>query len=49
MHSYQPRSCRRERLLDTVADPEFARVFFSIWLDPPTRDPQLPARPIGLR
>ena len=49
MRSYRSRSCHRERLLGTVADPEFARAFFSIWLDPRARDPKLRARLIGLR
>lgn len=31
----------RERLLGEIADAEFARRFFAIWLDPRTRAPQL--------
>lgn len=31
-----------------VADPIFARLFFSIWLDPRARDPQLRERLLGL-
>ena len=34
----------QNRLLGTVADPEFARAFFSIWLDPGTSEPQLRAQ-----
>ncbi len=32
------------RPVGEVADPEFARAFFAIWLDARTRDPQLRAR-----
>lgn len=31
-----------------IADPVFARAFFSIWLDPRARDPQLRQRLLGL-
>ena len=34
----------QDRFLDTVADPEFARAFFSIWLDPATSEPKLRAQ-----
>jgi hypothetical protein len=37
------------RLLDEVADPAFSRAFFSIWLDPRTRVPELRAALIGAR
>lgn len=37
------------RLTAMVADPEFARAFFSIWLDPKTREPKLRAALIGPR
>lgn len=30
-----------------IADPEFARAFFSIWLDPGTREPKLRAALLG--
>lgn len=36
------------RLAREVADPEFARAFFAIWLDPRARDPQLRQRLLGL-
>jgi hypothetical protein len=36
-----------ERLLDQVADVDFARAFFAIWLDPRTREPGLRATLIG--
>jgi hypothetical protein len=39
----------QERLVGSVADPEFARAFFSIWLDPRTREPALRERLIGAR
>jgi hypothetical protein len=32
-----------------IADPEFARAFFSIWLDPGTREPKLRAALLGQR
>lgn len=32
-----------------IADPEFARAFFSIWLDPKTREPKLRAALTGQR
>ncbi|AOE85502.1 chalcone isomerase family protein [Pseudomonas sp. TCU-HL1] len=31
-----------------VADPDFARAFFAIWLDPRTRNPELRRRLLGL-
>ncbi|HDS1736515.1 chalcone isomerase family protein [Pseudomonas sp. BP8] len=31
-----------------IADPDFARMFFAIWLDPHARDPQLRQRLLGL-
>lgn len=31
----------QDRFLGTVADPEFARAFFGIWLDPATSEPAL--------
>jgi hypothetical protein len=34
----------QDRFLGTVADPEFARAFFSIWLDPATSEPKLRAQ-----
>ena len=39
----------QDRLVGTIADAEFARAFFSIWLDPRTREPKLRERLIGLR
>jgi Chalcone isomerase-like len=36
------------RVTETVNDIEFARAFFSIWLDPRTREPKLRARQLGL-
>jgi len=36
-------------LLGVVADAEFGRAFFAIWLDPRTRDPSLRARLLGVR
>lgn len=36
------------RFLGTVADPEFARAFFSIWLDPDTSEPKLRAQMLRL-
>lgn len=38
-----------DRALGTIADPEFARAFFSVWLDPRTREPSLRARLMGRR
>jgi hypothetical protein len=38
----------RERLVGQIDDPEFARAFFSIWLDPRTREPRLRERLIGV-
>jgi hypothetical protein len=38
-----------DRLIGAVADPEFARAFFSIWLDPRTREPKLREQLIGVR
>ena len=35
------------RLQHEIADPEFARAFFAIWLDPRTRNPELRARLLG--
>lgn len=37
------------RLLGTVRDADFARAFFSIWLDPRTREPRLRASLLGQR
>jgi hypothetical protein len=37
----------QDRMMGSVADPEFARAFFSIWLDPRTREPKLRERLIG--
>ncbi len=37
------------RATSFVADPEFARAFFSIWLDPKTREPKLRAALLGQR
>ncbi len=37
----------QDRMVGTIADAEFARAFFSIWLDPRTRDPRLRERLIG--
>jgi hypothetical protein len=39
----------QERLAGRIDDPEFARAFFSIWLDPRTREPRLRERLIGVR
>ncbi len=39
----------QDRLAGTIADAEFARAFFSIWLDPRTREPKLRERLIGQR
>ena len=39
----------QDRPIGTIADDEFARAFFSIWLDPRTREPGLRERLIGLR
>lgn len=39
----------QDRPIGTIADSEFARAFFSIWLDPRTREPKLRERLIGLR
>lgn len=36
------------KLQHVVDDPEFARAFFSIWLDPQTRSPKLRAALLGL-
>jgi len=36
-----------DRLLGTVADPEFARAFFGIWLDEKTSQPRLRSRLLG--
>jgi hypothetical protein len=38
----------QERLVGQIDDPEFARAFFSIWLDPRTREPRLRERLIGV-
>jgi len=38
----------QDRLLGTVPDPEFARAFFSIWLDEKTSEPGLRRRMLGL-
>lgn len=35
------------RLQHEIADADFARVFFAIWLDPRTRNPELRARLLG--
>lgn len=35
------------RLTASIDDPEFARAFFSIWLDPGTREPKLRAALLG--
>jgi len=37
----------QDRALGTIDDPEFARAFFAIWLDPRTREPQLRNRLLG--
>lgn len=37
------------RLVGTIADAEFARAFFSIWLDPRTREPRLREQLTGQR
>jgi len=39
----------QDRLIGVIADPEFARAFFSIWLDPRTREPKLREQLIGVR
>ncbi len=39
----------QERSTGLVPDPEFARAFFSIWLDPRTREPKLRAALLGAR
>lgn len=36
------------KLQHVIDDPEFARAFFSIWLDPQTRSPKLRAALLGL-
>jgi hypothetical protein len=36
-----------ERLLGSVADPEFARAFFGIWLDEKTSEPKLRLKLLG--
>ncbi len=38
-----------DRPLGAIDDPEFARAFFSIWLDPRTREPKLRERLMGVR
>jgi hypothetical protein len=38
----------QDRFLGTVADPEFARAFFAIWLDPGTSEPKLRAQMLRL-
>jgi hypothetical protein len=38
----------QDRFLGTVADPEFARAFFAIWLDPGTSEPTLRAQMLRL-
>ncbi len=37
------------RLTGTIRDPDFARAFFAIWLDPRTREPELRESLIGIR
>lgn len=37
------------RLTGEIADPEFARAFFAIWLDARTRAPELRERLLGMR
>ncbi|MBC7781193.1 MAG: chalcone isomerase family protein [Proteobacteria bacterium] len=37
----------QDRPLGTIDDPQFGNAFFSIWLDPRTREPQLRARLLG--
>jgi hypothetical protein len=39
----------RDAPIGRIADPEFARAFFSIWLDERTREPKLRERLIGTR
>jgi len=39
----------QDRPVGRIADPAFARAFFSIWLDPRTREPELRQRLIGQR
>lgn len=36
-----------DRALGSIDDPAFGRAFFSIWLDPRTREPRLRARLLG--
>ena len=38
----------QDRFLGTVADPEFARAFFAIWLHPQTSEPKLRAQMLRL-
>lgn len=38
----------QDRFLGSVADPEFARAFFAIWLDPGTSEPKLRAQMLRL-
>jgi len=38
----------QDRPTGEIRDPELARAFFAIWLDPRTREPQLRARLLGL-
>lgn len=44
------KGCRfysRDRLVNEIADEEFAQAFFAIWLDPRSRDQELRARILG--
>lgn len=38
----------QDRLRGEITDPELARAFFAIWLDPRTREPRLRAQLLGL-
>lgn len=48
---YSPGAATRfyldDRALGSIDDPAFGRAFFSIWLDPRTREPRLRARLLG--
>ncbi len=39
----------QNQFIGRIADPEFGRAFFSIWLDPRTREPELRERLTGQR
>ena len=39
----------RDKLIETVPDPEFARAFFDIWLSPKSSEPRLRERLLGAK